>query len=219
MTQFGRPSRGHAEEAAAHEQHDIRTHEGFTRLVEDHGGIVAKIARTYSSDPNEIEDIQQHVFLTAWRKRTAFNPARRATPSTWLYVVAQSAAVDWYRQNVKRQPRMVRFDPEQLEQVATALHGEQRRQTDMRLADEKDDATASGDAVAPDPSLFADPVTSKDADPLEWLIAEETATARLAELARRETQRRGARLGRKAVAKLLSQCGISGEAHTARTTN
>lgn len=42
------------------------------------------------------EDVLQEVYLRVWRRAAAFD-AKRASPITWLAVIARNAALDWRR--------------------------------------------------------------------------------------------------------------------------
>jgi RNA polymerase sigma-70 factor (ECF subfamily) len=46
---------------------------------------------------SEAEDVLQETFLTVWRKASAFDPSR-ASPITWLAVLARNKALDRLRQ-------------------------------------------------------------------------------------------------------------------------
>lgn len=48
--------------------------------------------------PEDAQDVLQTVFLTAWQKAGAFDPAK-ASPITWLAILARNRAIDRLRQS------------------------------------------------------------------------------------------------------------------------
>jgi RNA polymerase sigma-70 factor (ECF subfamily) len=71
------------------------------------GALAALYARTSAKlygiclrllgNESEAEDVLQETFLTVWRKASAFDPSR-ASPITWLAVLARNKALDRLRQ-------------------------------------------------------------------------------------------------------------------------
>ena len=55
-------------------------------------GVIVRIL----SDRGEAEDVLQDVYLTVWRRASAFDPAR-ASASAWLTAVARNRAIDRLR--------------------------------------------------------------------------------------------------------------------------
>jgi RNA polymerase sigma-70 factor (ECF subfamily) len=67
------------------------------RLVYD--GTAAKlfgVCLRILKDRSEAEDVLQEVYLTVWRKASAFDEAR-ASPITWLVAIARNRAIDRQR--------------------------------------------------------------------------------------------------------------------------
>lgn len=60
-------------------------------------GICLRVA----GDRDAAEDILHEVYLIAWRKAPMFDEAR-ASPITWLAVIARNRAVDWMRAESRR---------------------------------------------------------------------------------------------------------------------
>lgn len=67
------------------------------RLVYD--GTVAKlfgVCLRILKDRSEAEDVLQEIYLTVWRKASAFDETR-ASPITWLVAIARNSAIDRLR--------------------------------------------------------------------------------------------------------------------------
>ncbi|WP_420143482.1 sigma-70 family RNA polymerase sigma factor [Sphingobium sp.] len=65
-----------------------------------------------SGDREAAEDILQDVYVKIWRRASAFDE-RRASPISWLAMIARNAAIDWRR----AEQRHVADGEEQLETI------------------------------------------------------------------------------------------------------
>lgn len=74
----------------------------FSGLLEQHRGIVMKIARGYCAHPEDRLDLIQEISVQAWDAFDSFDPAR-ARFSTWLYRVALNVAISQLRRQQLRQ--------------------------------------------------------------------------------------------------------------------
>jgi len=52
-------------------------------------------------ESEDAEDLAQNVMMKALRLKNTFDP-RKATPSTWIIMIAKTMWIDWTRQMVKR---------------------------------------------------------------------------------------------------------------------
>lgn len=57
----------------------------FIRTIQDHGGIINSICRTYFSSPDDFKDARQDVILQLWRSFPTFTGGSKV--STWIYKV------------------------------------------------------------------------------------------------------------------------------------
>ncbi|MEZ6124197.1 MAG: RNA polymerase sigma factor [Planctomycetaceae bacterium] len=110
----------------------------FTRWLEEHSSSVLKVARAYTLNRDERQDLAQEILLQAWRSLERFQG--RASPATWFYRVALHTAMNWHRNDRQRRSRQQPFlefqDPaaesqesveqaqqrEMVEQLYTAIH-------------------------------------------------------------------------------------------------
>lgn len=68
----------------------------FAGLLQQHQGIVLKVARSYCRDPEDRRDLIQDISTQAWRAFPAFD-ADKARFSTWLYRIALNVAISQQR--------------------------------------------------------------------------------------------------------------------------
>jgi RNA polymerase sigma-70 factor (ECF subfamily) len=102
--------------------HDPRTR--FAALLEQHRGIVLKVARGYCHHPEDRLDLVQEISVQAWAAFEAFDPSR-ARFSTWLYRVALNVAISQWRRQQHRQGHHTPLDDD-LPAVDDAAPPEQR---------------------------------------------------------------------------------------------
>ena len=95
-------------------------------------------------DRGAAEDVQQQVFLEAWQRGADYDP-RRASPGTWLMMIARSRAIDHQR---RRRP-----EPQDPEVTAALAGGEQDS-----AFDERHDAWWLASMLAELPEAEAEPL-------------------------------------------------------------
>lgn len=75
----------------------------FKSWLTEHGGAVLKVARAYTLTTEDSQDLVQEILLQVWRSLPQFQG--RASASTWFYRVALNTALDWHRNEHRRQVR------------------------------------------------------------------------------------------------------------------
>lgn len=70
--------------------------ERFAQLLQQHQGIVVKVARGYCHEPEDRGDLIQEISTHAWGAFSGFDPAK-AQFSTWLYRIALNVAISQLR--------------------------------------------------------------------------------------------------------------------------
>jgi len=88
-------------------QDSVRQH--FGELLEQHRGIVFKVAHSYCRDPDDRADLVQEIATQLWRAFPAFD-ATRASFSTWMYRVALNVAISHLRNVSHREQHSVPLD-------------------------------------------------------------------------------------------------------------
>ncbi|HXA08332.1 MAG TPA: RNA polymerase sigma factor, partial [Chthoniobacterales bacterium] len=71
--------------------------EVFTRLLEQHAGIIPKVAFGYTSTFADREDLAQEITLQLWRAYPRYAPDRPF--STWMYRIALNVAISFLRRH------------------------------------------------------------------------------------------------------------------------
>lgn len=69
--------------------------ETFLRRLEEHGGIIHKVAASYSSSLADRLDLKQEITLQLWRAYRRYSPDRPF--STWMYRIALNVAISFLR--------------------------------------------------------------------------------------------------------------------------
>jgi RNA polymerase sigma-70 factor (ECF subfamily) len=72
----------------------------FHTWLEEHRGILVKVARSFAPAPADAADLLQEMRLQLWMSITSF--AGQAKPSTWIYRVCLNTALTWRRGRDRR---------------------------------------------------------------------------------------------------------------------
>lgn len=78
------------------EKHNIL----FQELIEQHKGILFRVARTYCQDEQDRQDLIQEIMIQIWQSIHKYNDKFKI--STWLYRISLNVAISYYRKNVTR---------------------------------------------------------------------------------------------------------------------
>ena len=69
----------------------------FTRLLDQHAGIIRKVAFGYSNTFADRQDLTQEITLQLWRAYPRYSPNRPF--STWMYRIALNVAISFLRRH------------------------------------------------------------------------------------------------------------------------
>ncbi|TWT58073.1 RNA polymerase sigma factor SigV [Thalassoglobus neptunius] len=72
----------------------------FINWLEDHSASVMKVARAYTLNSEDCQDLAQEILLQAWRSVPKFSG--KSTAATWFYRVALNTAMNWKRKDKPR---------------------------------------------------------------------------------------------------------------------
>ena len=97
----------------------------FQVTIEQHKGILFKVARAYCPDEDDRQDLLQEMMIQVWQSIHKYNDLYQI--STWLYRISLNVAISFYRKNASRAGRFRVLD-EQTEQVPTEDKSEDERQ-------------------------------------------------------------------------------------------
>ena len=73
----------------------------FKTWLQEHRGIVVKVARSFAPADADGADLQQELLLQLWLSLPTF--AGQAKPSTWIYRVCLNTALTWRRGTARRE--------------------------------------------------------------------------------------------------------------------
>lgn len=97
----------------------------FARHLDEHRGILFKVAAAYCRNREDRDDLVQAIALEAWRAFSRFD--ERRTFSTWLYRIALNVAISSYRKERRHAHHLQFLDDAALQHVpAPAEHGNER---------------------------------------------------------------------------------------------
>ncbi len=102
----------------------------FEALLDEHRGIVFKVAGLYSRNAADREDLVQEISVQLWRSFGRYDE-RQAKFSTWLYRIALNVAISQVRR--QRWSEADRFEPLQTHHLETVGGGEAMPEPDERL--------------------------------------------------------------------------------------
>lgn len=72
----------------------------FELIVENHKGIIYKVANSYCKGNDDRKDLVQEIVIQLWKSFHRFNNSVKL--STWIYRVALNVAISFYRKDSKR---------------------------------------------------------------------------------------------------------------------
>ena len=79
------------------------TDEQFSALIEQHKGIIYKIANSYCRNVEDRKDLIQEIIVHLWKAHARYDD--RFKLSTWIYRIALNVAISAYRREKKRSER------------------------------------------------------------------------------------------------------------------
>eukprot|EP01031_Cornospumella_fuschlensis_P049114 gene49114-60117_t len=97
----------------------------FQKLIEEHKGILLKVARTYCQNEDDHVDLIQEMSIQIWRSLDKYK--EQCKISTWMYRVALNVAISFYRKNAKRNENTIPLNDE-LSQIPESENKEKEGQ-------------------------------------------------------------------------------------------
>jgi len=77
----------------------------FLSVIEQHKGIIYKIAKSFKKDSEDKNDLVQEIIFQLWRAFPGFD--ERSKLSTWMYRVALNVAISSYRKEKNKSQLIV----------------------------------------------------------------------------------------------------------------
>ncbi|CAM4158160.1 RNA polymerase sigma factor [Gillisia limnaea] len=72
----------------------------FQEIIEQHKGILFKVARTYCPNVDDRQDLIQEIMIQIWQSIHKYNDQYKI--STWLYRISLNVAISFYRKSSTR---------------------------------------------------------------------------------------------------------------------
>ena len=103
---------------------NLAERETFTRLLEQHGGVIRKVAFGYASTFADREDLTQEITFQLWRAFPRYSPDRPF--STWMYRIALNVAISFLRRHTRIVRQTVPFEENEIDIVAETAPTDER---------------------------------------------------------------------------------------------
>src|SRR6187200_3414705 len=71
----------------------------FETLLQQHGGIIRKVAFSYARNDSDRRDLMQDIVLQLWKAYPRYSPERPF--STWMYRIALNVSIFFLRRNTR----------------------------------------------------------------------------------------------------------------------
>jgi len=113
------------------------TDDQFSTLVEEHKGIIYKIANSYCRNAEDRKDLIQEIVVHLWKSHDRYDD--RFKLSTWIYRIALNVAISAYRREKKRAERISRLEEIIIEPAAESEQPDPKIATLHRIIDQLDE--------------------------------------------------------------------------------
>jgi len=102
----------------------------FQEIIEQHKGILFKVARTYCQNAEDRQDLIQEIMIQVWQSIHKYNDQYKI--STWLYRISLNVAISFYRKSSARAKKYTELN----EQIAeTAIDDKLENELQLNLLD------------------------------------------------------------------------------------
>ncbi len=85
----------------------------FEGIIEQHKGILFKVARAYCPDVEDRQDLIQEMMIQIWQSIHKYNDQYKI--STWLYRISLNVAISFYRKNSARAKKYIDLNEQVVE--------------------------------------------------------------------------------------------------------
>ncbi len=103
----------------------------FAAMLDQHRGIVFKVAATYCRHRDDRQDLAQEIATQLWRAFPGYDPARPF--STWMYRIALNVAISYVRSSGSRAPAVSLDDTHQSHPGFAIDDGAAQHEADQQL--------------------------------------------------------------------------------------
>lgn len=113
------------------------TDDQFSVLVEEHKGIIYKIANSYCRNAEDRKDLIQEIVVHLWKSHDRYDEHFKL--STWIYRIALNVAISAYRREKKRTERVSPLEEIIIEPAAEPEQPDPNIATLHRIIDQLDE--------------------------------------------------------------------------------
>jgi RNA polymerase sigma-70 factor (ECF subfamily) len=103
----------------------------FQEIIEQHKGILFKVARTYCPDEEDRQDLIQEIMIQIWQSVHKYNEQYKIT--TWLYRISLNVAISFYRKNSTRTKKFTDLNEQMME---TPVEDKSENETQLNLLEQ-----------------------------------------------------------------------------------
>lgn len=100
----------------------------FQEIIEQHKGILFRVARVYCLDENDRQDLIQEMMIQIWQSVHRYDDQFKI--STWLYRISLNVAISFYRKNTTKANRFTILN-EQTPEILTEDNAETEQQLNL----------------------------------------------------------------------------------------
>ena len=100
----------------------------FQDIIEQHKGILFKVARVYCPDKEDQQDLIQEMMIQIWQSIHKYNDQYKI--STWLYRISLNVAISFYRKSSTRAKKYTALTV-QLVEITVEDKSENERQLNL----------------------------------------------------------------------------------------
>lgn len=100
----------------------------FEGIIEQHKGILFKVARAYCPDVADRQDLVQEMMIQIWQSVHKYN--NQYNISTWLYRISLNVAISFYRKSSTRAKKYTYLN-EQIKEAQVEDKSEKERQLNL----------------------------------------------------------------------------------------
>ncbi|MBS4057942.1 MAG: RNA polymerase sigma factor [Bacteroidales bacterium] len=103
----------------------------FEEIIEQHKGILFKVARTYCLNPDDQQDVIQEMMIQIWQSIHKYNDQFKI--STWLYRISLNVAISFYRKSATRAEKYTGLN---VHLVETTLDDKSENERQLKLLEQ-----------------------------------------------------------------------------------
>ncbi len=103
----------------------------FEGIIEQHKGILFKVARAYCPDEEDRQDLIQEMMIQIWQSIHKYNDQYKI--STWLYRISLNIAISFYRKSSTRAKKHTELNEQMVE---TTLDDKSENENQLKLLEQ-----------------------------------------------------------------------------------